>query len=804
MLAFAACLAMPAGVLANGLIICPVPPGPHPLPPYPLPPRPLPPRISRPLISWMPFRIRQQHVSVEINDALADTQIEQVFVNQGGREAEGTYLFPIAENAGVHNFTMWMNGKEVSGELLDADRARQIYESIVSKMRDPGLLQFAGRGLIQAKVFPVPPGGECRIRLRYSEPVRADSGLAGYRFPLGSSGCRFEPIEQFSLSAVVRSARPLASVFSPTHECSIDRRSEREIVVGMEKQRLVPEDDFQLYINQGGGPFGLSLLTYRVPGDDGFFMARISPQMAEHDAALPKNICFVLDTSGSMAEADKIAQAKRALAFCITNLGREDRFNVLTFATEVKSFREGWSVADEASKSAAKAFVDELNAVGGTDINDALLKALALNPAVGAAGPESVDKWAKAPFMVVFITDGEPTVGVTDPEAILKNIAIANPQALVSPERRIVTEADLSKRSRIFVLGVGHQVNTKLLDRLADDNGGARDYVTPTEDLELKISAFYTKLAHPVLANLRLAYQGVSVHDAYPRQLPDLFRGSELVVVGRYGPQGESMRPSGSGSAAMSAERGASKIELTGYSRGASRGFSFDCAFPSEDRGADFLPRLWAMRKIGFLLDELRLHGENRELKDEVIRLAKKYGILTPYTSFLVQEDEQIAQREGRAPVGMRRLQSLGYVADDARADMDESARQQIAATGGGAVEASKGNRLLRGIQAAPASRRVLQDVQGLFRDESGESVVNLVGSRTFYLENGRWVDADYDGKAETIKLPVFSKAYYDFLAGRQEAGPMLAQGERVVLAWRGQVYETVPQDAPTDGQEAP
>ncbi len=805
MFVVAAFVAMPAGALANGLIICPVPPGPHPLPPepfprqpfppYPRPPRP--PRIGRPIVSWMPFRIRQQQVSVEINDALADTEIEQVFVNQSGGQAEGTYLFPIAENAGVHKFAMWMNGKEVSGELLDAEKARQIYESIVSKMRDPGLLQFAGRGLIQAKVFPVPAGGECRIRLRYSEPVRADNGLAGYRYPLGSSGWRFEPIERFSLSAVVRSARPLASVFSPTHECGIERRSEREIAVSLEKQRLSPEDDFQLYINQGGGPFGLALLTYRVPGEDGFFMARISPQMAEDEAALPKNICFVLDTSGSMAEADKIAQAKRALSFCITNLGREDRFNVLTFATEVKSFREGWSIADEASKSAAKAFISELGAVGGTDINDALLKALALNPAAGAGGTASADKWATAPFMVVFITDGEPTVGVTDPEAILKSVATANPAAIVSPERRIVTEADLSKRSRVFVLGVGHQVNTKLLDRLADDNGGARDYVTPTEDLELKISGFYTKLAHPVLANLRLAYVGVSVQDVYPRQLPDLFRGSELVVVGRYGGAPELKGQAGSGTAPIAGARSKSRIELTGYSRGASRGFSFDCSFPAEDRSADFLPRLWAMRKIGFLLDELRLHGENRELKDEVIRLAKKYGILTPYTSFLVQEDEQLAVREGRAPVGLRRLQALGYVADDMRADMDESAARQGAFRGGGAVEASQENLRLRVAAAQPASRRVLQDVQGFFRDRSGESVVNLVGSRTFYLEDGRWVDADYDGKAETIKLPLFSRAYYDFVASNRDAGPLLAQGERVVLAWRGQVYETVPEEAP-------
>lgn len=738
-------------VLANGLIISPVEA--RWLTPMP--------RISRPIHSWMPFRVKSQRLEVEISDGVAETMIEQVFINESRGPSEGTYMFPIAENAGVHAFTMWMNGKEVTGELLDADRARQIYESVVSKMRDPGLLQFAGRGLIQAKVFPIPPGGECRITLRYSEPRVVDAGLAGYRFPLRSGACQFQPIEQFSLRAVIRSQRPIASVFCPSHDCSIDRRSDHEVVVGLEKARLEAENDLQLFTKFGDGAFGLSLLPFRAGGAEGFFMARITPRIGGADeAVLPKNICFVLDTSGSMAESDKISQARKALKFCITSLGPEDRFNVMAFSTEVRPFREGWSVADKPTITAARAFVDELQAIGGTDIDGALRQALALSPRAARNAGE-LESWRKNPYFIVFITDGEPTVGVTAPAEILKNVAQAN--------------AD--KEARVFSLGVGFQVNTKLLDSLSDDNGGARDYVTPAEDLELKISAFYTKLANPVLANLSLAFKGVEVHDVFPRRLPDLFKGSELVVVGRYsGPAAESAR-----------------IELTGACRGETRGYTFAGAFPTDDRQHSFLPRVWAMRKIGFLLDALRLRGENTELKNEVIRLSKQYGILTPYTSFLVQEDERLARQERRRAIGprpMARSITANWAGKDD--DLDEAKEEQTASGGRASVMGSKGNTAFK--KAEPEAVLGLQSAIERFNsDAGGRPLINAIGPRTFYNEDGKWVDAAYDGKAETIKLVAFSKAYYDFLAGNAQAGPYLAQGERVILRWGDRVYETLP-----------
>ncbi|HWL93203.1 MAG TPA: VIT and VWA domain-containing protein [Phycisphaerae bacterium] len=735
--------------LANGLIISPVA-GERPNNDSSL-------SHSRPIHRWMPFQITSQSVNVEVNEAVAETTVEQTFANRSGGQQEGQYLFPIAEDAGVGKFTMWMNGREVAGELLDADRARQIYESIVAQARDPGLLQFAGRGLIQAKVFPIPSGGECRIRLRYTEPVKVDGGLLKFSFPLGSSGCQFQPIEQFSLRAAVRTQRPLVSVFSPSHTCSIDRRGDRETVVGFEKAHLTPDADFQLFAQLGTEPFGVSLLPYRLGEEDGFFMARIAPRLgSQQDAVLPKNICFVLDTSGSMADSNKIGQAKKALQFCVTNLNKLDRFNIISFSTEVRPFRDGWSAADESAKQAAREHIDSLNAVGGTDINGALAKALEMRPVAREGGEPD---WTTNPYLVVFITDGEPTVGVTDPDQIVRNFSSSNS----------------SKTARLFSLGVGFQVDTKLLDRLSDDNGGARDYVTPTEDLELKISSFYTKLANPILANVKLVIDGVTVHDMYPRRLADMFEGSELVVVGRYSGAKETAR-----------------LTLSGDSRGDRRTFEFAGTFPRQDTQHEFLPRLWAMRKIGFLLDELRLRGETGEVKNEVIRLSKLYGVLTPYTSYLVQEDEELAQRERRQPTGGHFLPAPMSTAMGEKKDKYAvAAAGQKAAVGSEATKQSQDNRSMCAADSDDAEGLLAGVVLGNC-DSEGRQLLNFVGAQTFYLENDRWVDAAYDGKSETRKLILYSKDYYDVLKKDPQLGASFAQGERVVVKQDGRFIETV------------
>src|SRR5262249_25829839 len=310
----------------------------------------------------------------------------------------------------------------------------------------------------------------------------------------------------------------------------------------------------------------------------------------------PKDIVFVFDTSGSMNGA-KIEQARRALRFILSNLNPHDRFNIIRFNSEVEPFRKELVEAAPASLEAARAFVDETKPVGGRATDDALVTAFESLPTTRLASDEG------RRTMIVFMTDGQPTIGETSPERILADVARLN-----------------HGRARLFVFGVGDDVNTLLLDRLARDGDGTVEYVRPSEDLELKVSAFYNKVAYPVLADLELSLPGVEVTDLYPKRVPDLFAGSQLILFGRY------RRP------------GNVTARLTGQVAGRTRSFNYPVPLPDRERDNSFIPRLWASRKIGYLLEEIRLHGESAELKDEVIRLSKEHGILTPYTAFLVEE----------------------------------------------------------------------------------------------------------------------------------------------------------------------
>lgn len=705
-----------------------------------MPPRPRPPRIV-----YMPLSVKYHRVKAEITGAVAVTKIDQAFHNPNPRQLEGTYIFPLDDDVAVQRFTMYMNGKQVSGELLAKDKARKIYEDYVRKMKDPALLEYVGSRMFKARVFPIPANGDVRITLDYTQAIPVKGGMATYRYPLNTEKFSSKPLEEVSVHATITSDVPLSSVFCPTHPVRIDRRGPNKVIASYEDKSVKPDKDFLLYYNLSKKEFGLSLLTYRAAGEDGFFMARLAPKMPKQDKVIPKDICFVIDVSGSMS-GDKIRQARKSLKFCLSNLNKGDRFNVISFSTESRPFREELTSATESNVGAATRYVDELKAIGGTNINDALIDALKM------AGGDS-----KRPYLIVFMTDGKPTIGVTDVKNILSNIGKANKQKV-----------------RIFVLGVGSGVNTRLLDRLADDNHGSRDYVTEKEDLEVKLSTFYTALANPVMGEPKLTFGGVTVEDVYPKQLSDLFKGSELVVFGRY---------SGSGVAT---------VRLTGLAGETKMMFGFEGEFPTETSKHDFVPRLWARTKIGYLMDQIRLHGSNKELKDEVVRLSKKYGIMTELTSWLVLEDKPV--RLGAAPAGLR--EAL------ARPEQRMYARRSRGAfeadTGSASVGASRGiNRLKSSGHAGRAMGApvVVEDkFAGSLRDNRGRNVLRNVGAKTFYRDGERWVDSMHtmNGKVETVKIRLYSDEYFELTRKYAEAAKYLAIGPHVVVVLSSKAYETV------------
>jgi Ca-activated chloride channel family protein len=333
---------------------------------------------------------------------------------------------------------------------------------------------------------------------------------------------------------------------------------------------------------------------------------------------------------------------------------------------------------------------------------------------------------AEGPSFVIFLTDGLPTVGETDINNILKNINEANKSS-----------------TRLFVFGVGYDVNTRLLDRLAQDNYATSDYVRPSEDIEVKVSGFYKKVSHPVLTDLKLSFGQVEVYDLYPKDLPDVFKGSQLLVLGKY--------RSGGYTAAT----------LTGSAQGSDKRFTYDVSF-SPDRSNDFIPRLWATRRIGHLIDEMRLHGENQELVEEVVSLSKKYGIITEYTSFLVDADYRLAAHE-LAPQAKKRLEL--------------ASNEEV---GAGAVDRSKST---QAYMAAPVAPRGTLDAEG--KEQTVEKI-SQIGDRTFFSKNGLWVDSEFEGKTEPIKIKIFSEAYFKLLSEAPEVGRYMALGDEVIFLLNG------------------
>ena len=459
-----------------------------------------------------PMETRAHSADIAIDGQAASVSVEAVFFNPNGVQIEGTYFFPLPANVAVSQFSMVVNGKEMKGELLDAQKARQVYEDIVRRLKDPGLLEYVGMQMIKVRVFPIMPASEVKVRLAFQHLVEKDAGMYMLRYPLSSAmPADRKPVGQVTLRVNLTSRIALKNIYSPTHAIDKTQKSDFNAVVGFEAKNVMPDRDFLLYWSEAEEDIGANLLTHRPPGEAGYFMLMLSPKIEVAEAQIAaKDVIFVLDRSGSMQENGKIDQAKGALRYCVQKLRDRDRFNLITFSTTVSAFRDGLMPATRENIQAAVEFIDKIEAAGGTAIDEAL--EVALKMAAAAQGLP----------MVLFLTDGLPTVGETDVERILKNARERN-----------------AKAARIFAFGVGFDVNAHLLDRLAEEGRGARDYVKPQENIELKVSNLYAKVDSPVLSDVEVIYEGVKVEDVYPRRPPDIFRGSQMVLLGRFEGQGE-------------------------------------------------------------------------------------------------------------------------------------------------------------------------------------------------------------------------------------------------------------------------
>jgi len=707
-------------VQADGIWIPPVPP--QPCVDGPCWPRPM-----------AQLQIKYHHVTVTIADQLAVTHVDQVFYNPNPWAVEGTYLFPLPKEAVVNDFTLWVDGKPVQGEVLDAEKARQAYDEVVRNLQDPALLEYAGQGAIRASVFPIPPDGERRIELEYTQALTAESGLVHYVYPLNTEKFSSAPLEDVSVQVDIRDRQSIRAVYSPSHNLALDRQSETHVAAGYEEKNVTPDSDFILYYSLGESE-AFHLFSYRDPGDpedpDGFFLLLLAPRPEVNPTPVAKDVLLVLDRSGSM-EGEKFQQAQQALRYILKHLNPEDRFYLQAFSTGIDSYAPELRPAKEASE--ALDWVDRQAAVGSTDINRALLEAA-----------EVMDP--ERPTYLIFLTDGLPTQGIVDSQQILNNFGEAARPNL-----------------RLFAFGVGYDVDTMLLDSLSQEHHGLSTYVRPGEAIDEILSAFYERISTPVLTDLSLDFGELVTYDVYPNPLPDLFSGSQVVIAGRY------------------REGGLVDITLKGQVNGETQTFRFpQQRFEDDSRGDGseaLLPRLWATRKIGYLLNQVRIHGPDQETIDQIVRLSIRYGIVTPYTSYLVTEP---------APFG---LESQQNIANEAYKAAEDSAAAP--SYGQGAVDRAAQEGAMQSAEVAPG-------VSGMGGSTGAvQSAVRVVGSRTFLLNGEVWTDTAYDpGAGATQKVKFLSADYYALIDTRPDLAASLALGSRVIIVIDGRAYEVVGEDA--------
>ncbi len=694
-----------------------------------------------------PVFLKNVKANIILKSGVGNITLEETFFNPSNFRLEGEYIFAIPGEAQIHDFNLYINGQKTRGEVLNSNEAAKIYEGIVRKMRDPALLEYAGHSLFRARIFPIEPKSNRKIELSYAQVISYENKSYKFSLPIKQSGQG--SIEKFYMSIDLQTNETLGNIYSPSHQIHVSRDGENRAKITLEATNMEADKDLVIYYTEDEKEINATLLTFRPRTDrDGYFMLLASPSYElKPEKFTPKDIIFVIDVSGSM-QGEKIQQAREALKYCVNTLSPEDNFEIISFSTSLNNFQNQLKNAGKDEIKNAQYFIDNLNASGGTNINEALKKALRLKP-----------KNDKRPTSIVFLTDGLPTEGETNITKILQNI-----------------KSEKKEFIRIFSFGVGYDVNTFLLDKISQDSHGSANYVKPGENIEKEISTFFAKISSPVMTSPHLDFADANVHDVYPQTLPDIFKGQRVSALGRYRNSGDFT------------------IILSGLQNGQTRRYEYNVKFERRETENEFIAKLWANRKVSHLLGQIRFNGENPELVASVKQLGKEYGIVTPYTSYLVTEQEKELTlidglvRSGSGGAAENRMQKQ-KMARAIQAEQDEESMGSqsfydavMAAPKAASQSSGKG---------AVMSSRAMKKIAHSEKDQAMIITVKRIADRTFNLKNGVWIenDLDADSKPDNI-IKFLSDEYFQLVKKNSELKKILSLGEEILFRFDGEVYK--------------
>jgi Ca-activated chloride channel family protein len=540
------------------------------------------------------------HINVTIENKIATTVVEQTFRNALDKDIQAIYVAPVPADATITSFAQYINGQWQEAEVKSADEANKIYATAVATGEKAAITSASVTSSIDPSMtfqtrMNIAAASERKVRLIYTEVLTGQVGLTRYVYPLNSSNLTDETIGDLLVSVTINEDAEIRAIYSPSHQAAeIERPDDDHASVVYRAQDVDPAQDFELVYTQSADKFGLNAASFREKdGEDGYFVLVAAPQLkAKKSEVVQKDFVFILDRSGSM-QGEKFEQARKSLKRVLDNLNTGDRFTIISFDDTATSFSNKLVELDR--RDDAKQWVDGFSTGSGTNISDALL-----------SGLQTVDQNANRPHIVVFLTDGQATNGITETSGILTAV-----------------REKIRPQSRIYTIGIG-DVNQALLDSLAQENRGRSLFLTPTEDLEKPISNYYGTIDNPVLVDLELDFGGLEVYDVYPSPLPDMFLGGQVVVTGRY------------------KKGGNVNVTLTGNINGQPYTSTYKdivlAATTAEAKSNSYVPRLWAQQKVDSLVRTIAINSPTKALIDEVTDLGLRYKIATPYTSFVVTE----------------------------------------------------------------------------------------------------------------------------------------------------------------------
>lgn len=697
-----------------------------------------------------PVSIREVGANVAIKEQVATTTLTIVLANPSGQQQEAQIILPVPDGSTVRAFEMEGMPNEGQAQILSREEARRIYESIVRSMRDPGLVEFAGLNLIKTSVFPVAAGGTQKIRLTYEQVLVADGNRVDYVLP------RTESLERsgisWSMKVEIASKRPISTFYSPSHELVVERKGPGAATIAVTSAG--DPGSFRLsYITEAKADQGVSASMMAYPDSkvaaDGGYMLLIAgvPELPADRPKVKREVTVVIDRSGSM-RGEKIEQAKSAALQVIEALEDGEMFNIIDYSDSIASFSDKPQVKNAETIVKAREYIGNIRAVGGTNIHDALVEALRQQPIGDAASTMP---------LVLFLTDGLPTVGERREVAIREAAAKAN-----------------THKRRIFTFGVGVDVNAPLLSALAQTSRATSTFVLPSEDVEVKVGQVFKRLSGPVLAEPRLIVMGDdgtsapagALREILPGTLPDLFDGDQLVLLSQY----TSSKPL--------------RLAIEGNYLGKPRRFEFSFEFDSASTSNSFVPRLWASRKIAVLIDSIRQATADaglstssssviasdpkmKELVDEIVRLSTEFGILTEYTAFLAAESGAMAglpasgfeMRDGDS-FQLSPSSSIQYrysVQQQAAESLEKRAAGDRAGAGG--VNQS----INLGAQAAQSKLNTRNEYVDAELNSVQTASIKQVADQTLYCRDGVWMDANIYNVKDTLTSRTIEFASDDY-----------------------------------------